>query len=87
MDELLDHQLTVSNAEKWLKTVLVNWESYEPLDWSQVIHLGYPPYKYILSHKFVHVNAMGNRERCTITLYMDEQGKVINFSKWEQYEV
>ena len=79
----LSHQ-SLERAKHWLRQILVNKESYEPLDWSQVIQYNSPPYKYILSHKFIHQNEQGIKERCAITIYLDGSGKVINFHKWEQ---
>jgi hypothetical protein len=81
-----DH-ISIIQARKWLRTILVNRDSYEPLDWSQVIRVNYPPYKYIISHKFIHKNTQGIKERCAITIYLDNAGKVINFHKWEQHDV
>lgn len=75
---------SVKHAKSWLRQILVNSDSYEPLDWSQVILYNTPPYKYILSHKFIHQNEDGIRERCAITIYLDGSGKVVNFHKWEQ---
>ena len=78
---------SVEHAKKWLQQILINSESYELLDWSQVIRLNYPPYKYILSHKFIHQNEDGIKERCAITIYLDGSGKVINFHKWKQQNI
>ena len=82
----LDHK-SLDHARKWLRKILVNKDSYEPLDWSQMIQVNYPPYKYIISHKFIHENLRGIKERCAITMYLDSTGKVINFHKWEQHDV
>ena len=86
MKQTRDHK-SLNQARKWLKKILVNKDSYEPLDWSQVIQVNYPPYKYIISHKFIHENTQGIKERCAITMYLDSSGKVINFHKWEQHDV
>lgn len=87
MEELPDDNTTAKNVLKWLKKILVNGDSYEPLDWSQVIKVHHPPYRYIISHKFLHINALGNKERCAVTMYLDDRGKVVKFNKWEQHEV
>lgn len=78
---------SVNHARNWLKQILINKDSYEPLDWSQVIEVDYPPYKYIISHKFIHENTPGIKERFGITMYLDNSGKVIKFHKWEQDDV
>ncbi len=66
----------------WLKDKLINWESYEALEWSDVVQVNMPPYKYVVYHKFNHKNEKGFIDRCSVTFYLDHGGKVISFHEW-----
>ncbi len=68
----------------WLKDKLINWDSYESLEWSDVVQINVPPYKYVVHHKFNHISDKGFRNRCSVTFYLDSKCKVVNFHEWRQ---
>ena len=65
-----------------LKDKLINWESYESLEWSDVVQVNVPPYKYVVYHKFNHKNDKGYMNRCSVTFYLDKSCNVVNFHEW-----
>ncbi|MDN5200753.1 hypothetical protein QQ008_05260 [Fulvivirgaceae bacterium BMA10] len=72
----------LKHVEEWLQDKLLNWESYESLEWSDVVQVDVPPYKYVVYHKFNHKNDKGYLNRHCITFYLDNLGRVVNFSDW-----
>lgn len=65
-DSRIKHVIT------WLKDKLINWESYEALEWSDVVQINVPPYKYVVYHKFNHKNGIGFVDRLSVTFYLDQ---------------
>ena len=72
----------ICHVRSWLKDKLINWESYESLEWSDVVQVNVPPYKYVVYHKFNHKNDKGYMNRCSVTFYLDKSGHVVNFHEW-----
>ena len=74
----------INCVRNWLKDKLINWESYESLEWSDVVRINVPPYMYVVHHKFNHINDKGFIDRCSVTFYLDKSCNVINFHQWQQ---
>jgi hypothetical protein len=74
----------IKSVKNWLEDKLINWDSYQSLEWSDVVQINVPPYMYVIHHQFKHHNDKGFIDRCSVTFYLDKTFKVVNFHRWQQ---
>lgn len=74
---------SVKQVKDYLKANLNDWDSYESLEWSELIEANLTTHKYVVRHKYRTSNGYGAKIIINQIFYLDENGTVVNVKDYQ----